>query len=179
MRFSPPRASWPGVVRPVRISPRFLSHLNRRFPVRVFASRRQPPFDIVAPCVFSRVVSLVRCPLRISAPQTGRLHHGARPSPAPSCRFTRCHRSPSPAPATAATAPRCPSKQSRQDTAPVMPVAARNRTAARAARFFPPVCGGLFRIPSSREQTPSNRKEKQHEQDKEQPGNAEGGSDIS
>jgi site-specific recombinase XerD len=80
----------------------------------------------------------------------------ARPSPAPTCRFTRCHRSPSSAPATAAPAPRCPSKQSRQDTAPVMPVAARNRTAARAARFFPPVRGGLFRIPSSREQTPSN-----------------------
>jgi hypothetical protein len=51
--------------------------------------------------------------------------------------------------------------RSRQDTSPVMPVASRGQTArAGPLRFFPFVCGGLFRVLLAKEQTTFNRKEK-------------------
>lgn len=100
--------------------------------------------------------------VRVALPpsQTGRGHRVAWPSPArpASARalpFGAVRTGDCQNPASAMSQP------SRQETAPVIPSAIRGQTASFGPlRFFPFVCGGLFRLLLAKEQTTFNRKEK-------------------
>ena len=76
----------PRCVRPAESRP-CSCRANRRF--RYASSPSPPPPFYIGARSFSPVCFLCSLSAALSAPQTGRLHRGAWPSPAPVCRFTR------------------------------------------------------------------------------------------